>query len=286
MRGMRYWTVALLAWLAVFHNIERVHRPINISWMTYVLTAYIAVAVAAIPKLQRSSLAQLCVAAGALFVVLKIWVGRPIAGEFLPITVTEICAMAVTIALAWRVTRCLDEFEQSACELTAMHLGGRSTSFEAGEPEMYRELRRARQFDRPLVLVELAPADESVEASVSRLIQEVQRRTIRRHVDARLAELLVKATNVCDIVAYKDGHFLLLLPERSREQAGELMRQVEEAAGETLGLTLHYGMASFPDEEVTFAGLLERAEGELRSGEFEAIPGPAFVEPVAEPQHA
>ena len=48
------------------------------------------------------------------------------------------------------------------------------------------------------------------------------------------------------------------------------------AAAERWGLELHSGIATFPDQEVTFTGLLERAESALREN-------PASIHRTREP---
>jgi hypothetical protein len=186
----------------------------------------------------------------------------------------------VTFALARKISWNVLRLEEAAAEVMTTHLAGRALPLEEGQGAMYREVRRARQFRRPLAVVSLTPTVESREASVNRLVQQILRETIHRYIDGRIADLLTKATNDCDVVAYTGRQFVLLLAESDRDQSEHLVRRIEAQAQQELGLALKCGIATFPDQEVTFSGLLERAEAEMHKSDFhEHVPSNGHPHP-------
>ena len=58
---------------------------------------------------------------------------------------------------------------------------------------------------------------------------------------------------------------MVLLPEADRDDALEVMSRLRTAGQESLGLELEIGVATFPDEAVTFETLLQNAEEEMTS---------------------
>jgi GGDEF domain-containing protein len=79
-----------------------------------------------------------------------------------------------------------------------------------------------------------------------------------------VADVLSQEVSHCDLIARRNDHFIMLLPETDREGANALARRLKETVEARLGLNLQAGTACFPEQEVTFTGLLERAELEMR----------------------
>jgi hypothetical protein len=140
-----------------------------------------------------------------------------------------------------------------------MHLGAAPKSFDDHQGEIYREVRRARRYERPLTLVTISPTQQSMTGAINNLVHEVQRASIKKYVDAKLVALLSNELPDCTTVASCDDHFVLLLPEAGKEETAETLDWIMTRVRDELGLQLTAGAAAFPDEEVTFTGLLARA---------------------------
>lgn len=280
MKALRFWFITILGWFFLLYNAERLSEPINIASFIYILTAALAILIILFPWVQRISLAWLFVMPLPLFFTLKMWLGYPIGGKNLPITITEICALGLTIILARRIGLGLEEFREAATSAMISHLKNLAVSFEDGQGEMYREVRRARVHQRPLALLAIAATDDSIELSVDRFIEEVQRESIKKYIVARLAGFLSEEMRDYDIVAQRGDHFITLLPGVSSEDVSGVAKKLEDAAKERLGLTLKIGVSTFP-EEVTFERLVTRAEADVRhpvtveSSQREAMPAGA-----------
>ena len=277
---LRLWIGAMAGWLFVLFNVERIHEPINIASFVYVYTAAIVALLICVPRIHSFSPYLLSTLLVSLFVLCKSLIGYEVDGIRLPLTITEGCAILVTILLSRKVVQSIAEFERAAIDAILMQQDRQLSSFDMQQAEIYREIRRARQFNRPLALVALAPTPQSVEHSLSRFVQEVQQKAVETYVHARVAEVLSDEVSHCDLIARRNSHFVMLLPETNGAGANALARRLKDAVEARLGLKLHAGTACFPEQEVTFSGLLERAEAEMRQG---GVKPPQTEPPQVEP---
>jgi GGDEF domain-containing protein len=194
-----------------------------------------------------------------VYVALRI--GRP-AG--LPVMALELAAFEITVVAAGRLHRAIRQFQEAVHRLCTAS-SDPAQPFDVGQSEIYREIRRARRYQRPATLLAIAtdPAGLDDAAAVQRLIAEIERDTLSQYVVARVGEILAAETKHCDVVTRRNGHFIALLPETTRENAGRLAERLQATIATRLGVKLRFGTAAFPDDEVTCVRLLERAEQEL-----------------------
>lgn len=264
MRTMHYRVLLLVAWLLFLYTLEPASRFIG-HWRLDLLTAYAYVFVAlvalislALPAIHRLPL-PLLVSVGALvFLVFKAWFGYPLWGRFLPLTLTEICAFLVTGLLSRQVIWAIREFETSIVNFTIRRVGRHSKAFDIEQGEMYQEVRRARAYSRPLVLMALEPNGNSFKVTIEKAVEEVQRATMKQYVLAALAKVLQDELGPFSIIAQDNDKFLVLLPETSKEDVPGLASQLRERVQEALGLDLQIGAASIPEVQ-TFDELVETA---------------------------
>ena len=268
----RWWLAAAVVWTAALFNVERVHEPINIASFVYVFAAAIAAALVVVRPAARWPWPGLLAGTLAAFLVAKAALGYRIAGPALTLTVTEGTVLTVTLLVFRRLAAGLGEFEQAAGELMVLHLDDRSRPFDETQGELYREVCRARRFDRRLTLVSIAcePGEEA--AAVHRLIREAQRKMADRYAKARIADVIGRELRDSDLLTYDRGRFVALLPETDGREARAIAGRLKAAAREQLGVGLRCGLASFPDEEVTFSGLLDQAEARLRAADLSDEP--------------
>jgi hypothetical protein len=286
MRHLQFWFVVLILWFVGLYNVERYHEPINLTGVFYAFTPGVAVLLLLSRVLQRVSILRLMLLALPLFLILKFSLGYRVIGARLPVTITEIVAIAITIVLSRQIGQALHEFRAAVFDVMCSQLYKSSRPFLTGQAEMYREVRRARSYRRPLALLAVSAASDVQDAPLNRFIEEVQRETVREYVAARIAHVLAEETKDCDIITRRNGHFIILVPEVSRAEAEAILKKLESTAQEKLGLDLKLGLATFPDQEVTFEGLVQRAEStlydavgdeteDLAVGSFDVIPSDA-----------
>ena len=263
MTRFRFWLAILLLWLSLLFNLERLHEPINLASFVYVVVGLLAAAIVVVPPMRKAALSALGTGSVLLMILLKIVLGYEVAGPHLPLTVTEAVAILTTVVLAHQIARHTVRFEKSAAEVAAVRWQTRPKSFDDEQTEMYRELRRARRFDRQLSVVALEPTSEALKLSIDRLIEEVRGEMVQRYIEVRLVDVLQNEVHDVDLVANYEGRFILLLPETDRKHVADVVQRLAIQVERELGLQLRIGAATFPDEEVTLTGLVERAEAEM-----------------------
>jgi GGDEF domain-containing protein len=270
MRRMHYRVLLLVAWLLFLYALEPASRFVG-PWRVDLLTAYAYVFVAlvafiglALPAVHRLPLPLLISVGVLVFLVFKTWFGYPLWGRFLPLTVTEVCAFLVTGLLTRQVIWAIREFETSIVNFTIKHVGRHPKTFAIEQGEMYQEVRRAREFNRPLTLMSIEPETNSFKVAKEKMVEQVQRATTKQYVFAALAKTLEDQLSPYSIIAQNGDKFLVLIPETRAEDLPLLATQLGELVQESLGLGLRIGGASLPEVE-TFDELVETAHRELKN---------------------
>jgi len=80
-----------------------------------------------------------------------------------------------------------------------------------------------------------------------------------------LASLLSDELRAYDLLAVRGNHLVSMLPETSSEKAEEFVTRLRAVTWEKLGRGLDIGVSSFPAQEVTLEGLIDRAESAMRA---------------------
>lgn len=260
MKALHFWFTGFFCWFFLIYNIERLSEPVNIASFVYLLTAFLTVLILMFSWLEKVPTVWLLVAPLALLFALKIWLGYPIGGRALPITITEIVMLEITVLLARQVANGLTEFRQAVTSVMISHLKNRAQSFDIGQGEMYREVRLARIQQRPLTVFTIYASEQTTNLSIERFMEQLRSEMINKYIDARIAHFLSEEMRDYDIIAQCGDHFIALLPGIDREEAGQISKKLQHLAKEKLGLVLTIGTSNFPEEEVTFERLIERAE--------------------------
>jgi GGDEF domain-containing protein len=279
-RRMRFLTAVLIAWLVFFYNIERVSEPINLTSTAYIFVSMVVVASLTLPWLRRLPLWALSVITILLFVLLKNWSESRVFGSALPVTVTEICAIIISLVLTRWVSTEISEFERTITHFTFRHVGKSPESFSEGQNEIYREVRRARNHQRPLMLLVVHIEEESIKVAVDRMVQEVQQAMMKQYVLSGISKVLCDELEDYNIIAQTNNHFMILLPEITPENLPSLTDRLRQVVSERMGVTLRIGAAALPEDAVTFEGLTEKA---IRAMDLELERPPQPQSSAAEP---
>jgi len=201
------------------------------------------------------------------YFALRAFLGYPIDMSRLPIIVTEVSAIGITIMLTRVIGKSLDQVQQIITDLTLGDLKEGTQNFESGQGWLYREIRRARTFERPAALLIVSPLDKHLNKHCENIsdyfIRDAQNRVLNQYVSARTARFLREVLRDCDVITQRDDQFVILLPETDKQNVREITSKLRKAAQEKLNMDLQIGVSTFPDEAVTFEGLLKLAEKAL-----------------------
>jgi len=265
MNRIRLLVALLIIWFFFFFSIERPFHVVNISRIAYILAALMAIVAILVPRWREIPLWVLLVAPVPIFLMIKAVEGDPVWGQALPLTVTEICGIAISTILAFWVGNAVNEFESAVAHITMGQIDVLPQSFSTGQAEMYREVRRARHHQRPLSLVAIGIEESSVQVVLDRMVQEAQQAMMRQYVLTNVAKVLCDELEDYDIIAQGDGHFLVLLPEITPKNLGELTEGLRATVAEQVGVMVQIGTSSLPTDAVTFDGLIETASTEMNN---------------------
>jgi hypothetical protein len=260
---MRLLVVMLIVWLFLFYNVERLSDPIDIAGVAYTFLPVMAVLTIMVPRLRQLPLWVLLGAPAPLFLLLKHLAGYQVWGAALPLTVTEICVIAVTTMLARWVSDGVGEFESAINHISIGEVDKLPEPFSTGQAQMYREVRRARNHQRPMALMAVGVEDESLKVALDRMVEEVQQAMMRRYVLSDVARTLCGELEEYNTIAQRNDHFLIMLPEVKSEELNDLVSRLQVAVSEQVGVALRVGSACFPEDAVTFESLLKVAEGKM-----------------------
>jgi len=263
MKRMRFLVAMLIIWLFLFYNIERLSKPIDITDVAYTFVPLVAALTICVPRLRQVPLWVHLVIPALVFLVLKAWLKSRVWGTALPLTVMEICVIAVTIILARWVSNGMGEFESAIAHITIGQVDTLSEPFSTGQAEMYREIRRARHHQRPLALMAVGVDEKLMRVALDRMVQEVQQAMMKRYLLSDIARTLCHKLEDYNVIARTNDHFIVLLPEVTSEQLPDLIGRLRQAVSEQVGVIPQIGTASFPKDAVTFDGLVEQAVGEM-----------------------
>ena len=263
MKRMRLLVAILIIWLFFFYNIERLSRSVNITRVAYTFVPIMAILTILVSRLRKVPLGVLLVGPVPIFLVLKAWAGFRVWGSAIPLTVTEICVIALTTIMARWVSNGLSEFENAIANITIGQVGKLPQPFSMGQGEMYREVRRARHHQRPLTLMAVGVEEESIQVALDRMVQEVQQAMMKQYVLSGVARTLCDELEDYNIIAQRNDHFFALLPEVTPGKSSDLIERLRKAVSEQVGVALQIGIASFPEDAVTFESLVEKAAEEM-----------------------
>lgn len=272
MTQLRYLFAIATIWFFSLYNIERLAEPINIASFVYVFVAFCALLITLLPRLQRMPAYWLYGSALLVFVGLKYELGYGFLGQDLPLTVTEICVIGVTMFLATQIGQRLEDLRTVVTNLTIGQAGAGTQPFVEGQGQIYREIRRARRHQRPVTLLSIGIAEDTTGVSAERFsrdvplrrfITEIEQELVEKYTQTRVAEVLVDHFEDSAVITQRNDHFVTLLPETNQDDAAELVSKLQKTITEKMGLQLKVGISTFPDEAVTFENLLERAEAKM-----------------------
>jgi hypothetical protein len=277
MSGLPGWCATTIGWVVFMTELDRRMPAFEIGPGGYAL-ALAAAALLVVPALRRVSATWLLAVAFPLYCAIEIATEGRIDGHGALASALEFGGGAVTIFLASRLGRRLALAEDVLTEFAVGPLREPAEPFSRTQGEMFREVRRARRYERPLSLLAVSGTGPQPASALAALVEQARRDSLARYIATRIGALIEEEAAGSTIVAERGDHFLLLLPEAGPNDAEQVAKRLERAAAERYGVSLRCGIASFPHQEITFDKLLESAESALRAVERSARGPEAPVE--------
>lgn len=252
-------------WLIVFFNIERLVEMVNLASFVYVYIPLAGCFIIFWPKMVHAiDLRIFSVLTLIGFFILKPVLGYEILDASLPLTVTEIFALMVTIYLSSKISHYAGDVEDTILNLTFQQIGLSPRLYDSMDTEdLYREVKRCRRFQHPLAMMVIQPEINADSLPYSKLLQEMQSVFFNRYIQARLAKLFSDKLRDTDLVVVKNNGLIAMLPETTPQDAAQLLEDMSALATRELDIKLNFGLSTFPENSVTLNGLLDYATSDL-----------------------
>jgi len=269
MTYLRGLIIALFIGLTIFFNLERLNLAhadaINLASFVYILGTVASISVISIPSLWRSSVTVSLVIWLGIYFFSKIFLfnDRPvIGGVYTYLTITEISLLSVLIWLAHKIAWTLHGFEEAIANISLSRIGSRVQPLDKSVDAIKGEMLRSRRFRRPLSVIVVKPEPESIKATLHDIVQEIQRSMMARYVFTSLAHVISSYIDRTNLVLEHSerNQFILLCPEIEAADTIGMVEHIRNIAAEKLGVSVACGVASFPDQALTFEELVNQAE--------------------------
>jgi GGDEF domain-containing protein len=271
MRSLRLALIGLLVYLAIIFNLERIEYKISIDGVgihnfVYALIIVEIVLLLLFPKLQQYSVFLYSFLWSILYFALRLTIFNDssiLNGISLYVTVTEIFIQLIAIILAFECAKQMQKLETFLEEVYLPVRERRVLQIKNAKDEINTEFIRSRRHQHPLSLLVVRPDTKKTETEIKATVMEIQRNMIGRYVSASVAKIITEEARRTDLIVSQGDEndlFLILCPETKSDETNFLAERIRENAREHLGISVNYGIASFPDEALTYEELVQRAE--------------------------
>lgn len=265
-------TIALLVVvLAFFYNIERLdigdENAINMQSFVYGLGTIAVLSMLLVPQFRRARAfiaVLIWVAVYFLFKVL-LFDSRPLVGDGLVyLTIAELTFLVVLVLVSHLVGQELAGFERGVEQLTLAENGYQLKDLNSGWEAIKAEITRSRYYERPISVLVISTESTSMSNRVDQMILEMQQKFTHLYDKVRVARLVRKELQLMDQIYLdrQNDRLIVVCPELDRETAALLAEQVRSVI-EQDGIEAKIGWASFPEDGLTFDGLLTHSQASV-----------------------
>jgi GGDEF domain-containing protein len=263
--------VLLVFYLAIIFNVEKLpftnQSLFQLHTFVEPLIAIAIIVTFLVPRLQRFGLFFQLALWTVIYFGLLFLFERESGMEVLSLQLmlTEITVSLIAVAIAHDIATELREIEGSLDRLVYSTFSGRTVKLDDAGEEIKIELTRSRRYQRPLTLLVIEPDTSALREDLQPTLKEIQHNLARRYAMARISEILNREARRTDLIVKQDhpDRFILLCPETASTDSNTLVRRIQDAVQDSLGVSVSWGIASFPEDGLTFEGLVGKAHNKL-----------------------
>lgn len=272
MRNIKIPLIQLLLFLVIVFNIHRLSLGTDSVLEFHRFLDVLITAIAIVPLAFRTfrKLPEHSDLVLWLFVYAGCWFlfngNTPAPSETkLLVSLIEIIFVSIAVMLAREVAKNIHEVENTLDRLFLASFQGRTMSMDEANDEVKTELLRSRRYQRSLTLIVLEPDQASINRNVAFTNEEIKHNLSRRYAMGKLSEVLNSTARRPDLIIKLDqpDRFILVCPETSASSSNTLIQRIQNAVETDLGLSVSWGVATFPDDALTFEDLLHKANAKL-----------------------
>lgn len=175
----------------------------------------------------------------------------------------ELALFILVVALAHVLSRSLLHFYLTVRELTQAAAAAHLPTADEAMPAVRRELARSRQYERPLSVLMIDKPPPPEQETIDRLILEAQQGFLKELYRLKYVEAVHQSLRPMDILMVHGDRLAVLCPEGSENVTSELAASIRAGVTQRLSAPVDVATARFPEEGLTFAGLLATADERL-----------------------
>lgn len=268
MKSLRFYLILLVVLLTLFFNVERLdlmeENVLNVQTFSYGLVVFIVLAHLFIPQLSRYPVVWVVIGWLAVYLSLKLTLfnQRPLfEGINIYVTITEAAFIASITAVVYTLAKELKKFESGVETITLMMADEDFQDTETATAHVHSEMTRSRHYNRPLSVITINPDDSDMVLLTNQAINQIQMDTATRYLRAKAIHQMRQQLRPMDSIYFdrKVNAFVVVCPEVNEEGATAVAAQLNRVLSD-MNISAEFRSASFPNEGLTFAGLLEAAQ--------------------------
>ena len=202
-----------------------------------------------------------------IYVILKISLNGNLAflnGIQLYLTMTEIFFMVGISTISQKLGKEIQIFRKSVEQTTVLMAGRQIKNIENSNKEIHREMTRSRQYERPISVIVVKPATQQTDLNVDDMLKEIQKETAVHYMRAKMVKTLQNQLRLMDMVLLDDDseQFVIICPEVNDEGTKPVIAKLSNQLNK-MGIDAKFSSATFPEEGLTFAGLINEARKKI-----------------------
>lgn len=204
-------------------------------------------------------LSQYAVIGFWLFVYIFVWYFFLRSEKPVEVNLIQLLLVLLTAFLAFDVGRRFDQTEIALEQLAASAYPNRAQDIQFARDRISYEITRSRRYHHPLSILTVR-LEKNKTWEEWKEVKMLANEMLERFAVAKVSQILSDNARVTDMVLRdRDGQFVLLCPETNHTSTEILATRIAEAVNKELDANIECGIASFPDEALTFEDLLHAA---------------------------
>ena len=271
MLRINFKVLGLILWMSILFNIERldVNRltAANIGIPIYIAAILVIVLGLLLPQYIKTKSWHLFLVCTILFLIAKNLTSQPIFGNGSTyLSAFELGALFISAMLAHSLGRSTSDLVDTARALIFADLSGHVYTPAEADFRIKQEMQYARRADEPLSIVVIEAKPEDAEINLHATAIEIQNLIVKRYSTAALTRLLAWKSRRTDFFLDQrdSGHLVLVAPRAGKDQIPTIIGRLTRQAKDSLGISLNLGIATFPEQGITFEELVYQAEQDLK----------------------
>ena len=261
LRKSLFWVAFYLLIVLVLAQLDRSDTPvINFAAYFYLIAIFAVPVMIFVPSLHKVSVAVPMFFWGAIYFAIFRIIDRSNTGsENVEVIILEIIILEIGVWLSYQLAVAIEGSESLMDILAQGTFPNRAIELNDASEKIKNEFARSRRFHRPLslVVVNTFPKDKEV---AREMIKSLQKDVLSRLSNSRVGQAVGEVIRQTDLLIRDEtGRYIVLCPETNMESVAFLSGRISQFVEEQSGLQVNCGVASFPDEALTFEDLLYMA---------------------------